>query len=603
MKAFHLHSAIKCALIIMLLLQNNYIKSQSLFDGWDFDRAFYDSDEGNYILIHHKASFNPPAFEYYDYTSIWEVSTGNLMNTLFEKYNQYKLKTGKQFVTYSDGGDWYDKINTRIDPKQANGTYIKLNNNTVEVYDAATNTLKYIIHPAEAFRKNDYSGKAATVSTYASRCIEEQKAKGFSLISRFDTLLLPAKNQLLNLNRKGTKSLSDKADCTVYILTPEDSLLSYATKPIPGNENFIYLDSTLTTENNISAYNLLYAGNIKDVQVNFSYAYSTATMPVTVLLFSNPNGPVTAARKKAYNDSVGAVAAAIKDLATIRALVKTRMIPGEKLLIDTAIIMKPGNYNQTIINAEFDEKLNRTLYIGVKDSAADIEINTVYTYKFVTLPSESTKTFNSNGFRLYRVSFTGPINAFDIVHDVAQNPATIYMFLTKRPDEKGYAANKKVVDEWNGIFAERDAALEKKGKEKNKQYEAFAGIAREFTTRMKRIYESAKYNNSKLHAFTTPSPTEIDGIIKDLENTYKGLKNYILDNESKIKSVVATNTAYAAFIKKQMDAFMNIRSDFNRIDDTVKTYNDSGGKINIGNLWAAFLGIQETAYKASESSF
>jgi hypothetical protein len=120
---------------------------------------------------------------------------------------------------------------------------------------------------------------------------------------------------------------------------------------------------------------------------------------------------------------------------------------------------------------------------------------------------------------------------------------------------------------------------------------------------MKRIYESAKYNNSKLHAFTTPSPTEIDGIIKDLENTYKGLKNYILDNESKIKSVVATNTAYAAFIKKQMDAFMNIRSDFNRIDDTVKTYNDSGGKINIGNLWAAFLGIQETAYKASESSF
>lgn len=603
MKAFQLMIKTKKTVMPLLLFFCSTASAQDIFNGWDFDRAFYDSEDGKYILIHHKADFQPSYFEHFDYTSIWEVSTGKLMNTLFEKYNQYKLKTGEQYVTYSDGGDWYDKIDTRIDPKNPNGTYLKLNNNSVEVYDAATNAIKYVIHPDEAFRKENYSGKATEIKTYASSLIEEQKAKGFSLITRFDTLLMPAKNQQLNLNRQASKSLSDKADCALYILTPEDSLLACSTIPTPGNESFIYLDSSLKIDNDIVDYNLSFAGNIKNVQVILRYAYSTATMPVTVLLFSNPNGPVTAARKKEYDDSVAAATGAIKALATVRAAVKTKMLPSEKMAIDTAILMKPAGYNQTVINAEFDEKLNRTLYVAVKDGAAAIEINTVYTYKFVELPDASKTAFLINGFKIYRVSFTGPINAFDIVHEVEQNPATIYIFLTKRPDEKGYAASKKIVDEWEGVFAKRDAELEKKGDEKNKQYEAFASIAKEFKSRMQALYESTKTNNAKLHASPQPSLTEIDIIIKDVDNKYNDLRNFILNNESKIKSSAAANSSYSAHIKKISDAIMIISNNFKRIDETVKASNESGGNINIGNLWTAFLGIQETAYSASELDY
>ena len=603
MKAFQLLIKTKKKILPLLLFFCSTASAQDIFDGWDFDRAFYDSEDGKYILIHHKADFQPPYFEHFDYTSIWEVSTGKLMNALFEKYNQYKLKTGEQYVTYSDGGDWYDKVDTRIDPKNANGTYLKLNNNSVEVYDAASNAIKYVLHPAEAFRKENYSGKTTEIKTYAISLIEEQKAKGFSLITRLDTMLMPLKNQQLNLNRQTSKSLSDKADCALYILTPEDSLLAYSTIPTPGNESFIYIDSSIKTTNNIVAYNLSYAGNVKNVQVILRYAYSTATLPVTVLMFSNPNGPVTAARKKEYDDSVAAVTSAIKALATVRASVKTKMLPGEKLVIDTAVLIKPDSYNQTVINAEFDEKLNRTLYVAVKEGAAAIEINTVYTYKFVELPDASKTEFVINGFKIYRVSFTGPINAFDIVHDVEQNPATIYIFLTKRPDEKGYAASKKIVDEWDGIFAKRDAELEKKGEERNKQYEAFTSVSREFKSRMRAIYESAKTNNAKLHASPRPSLTEIDGIIKDVEGKYNDLKNYLLSNENKIKSVAAANSSNSAYIKKISDAIMEIRNDLKRIDDTVKASNESGGNINIGNLWTAFLGIQQTAYSASELDY
>lgn len=603
MKAFQLMTKTKKNYLSLLLFFSITATAQNVFNDWDFDRAFYDSDESNYILIHHKADFQSPYFEYFDYTSIWEVSTGKLMNTLFEKYNQYKLKTGEQFTTYSDGGDWYDKIDTRIDPKKPNGTYLKLNNNSVEVYDAATNVIKYIIHPAEAFRKEDYSDRTTDIKTYSIRLIEEQKAKGFSLITRFDTLMSPSKSQQLHLNRKATKALSDNADCTFYVLMPEDSLLKFSTMPVPGNESFIYLDSSFKADNTVATYNLSYAGNIKDVQVILHYAYSTATMPLTVLQFNNPNGPVTAARKKEHGDSVAAATTAIKALATVRAAVKTKMLPGDKLIVDTAVIMKPGGYNQTVINAEFEEKYNRTLYVAVKDSAATIEINTVYTYRFVELPYASKTEFVINGFKIYRVSFTGPINAFDIVHDAEQNPSTIYMFLTKRLDEKGYAASKKNVDEWERIFAERDAALEKKRAEKDEQYSKFATIADELKSRMQAIYQSAKKNNAKLHASPGPSLIEIDEIIKDIENEYDALKKSILDNETQLKSSAATNSAYSKYIKSMMEASAEIRSDIQRIDDTVKDSNESGGKMNIGNLWAAFLGIQQRAYSASELEY
>lgn len=603
MKSFQVMKKIKCIASVVLFFCGGQSVAQSLFDGWDFDRAFYDSEDGNYILIHHKADFKPALFAYYDYTSVWEVSTGKLMNTLFEKYNQYKLKTGEQYVTYSDGGDWYDKIDTRIDPPKPNGTYLKLNNNSVEVYDAGTNVLKYVIHPADAFRKEDYSGNTANIKTYVTKLVEVQQAKGFSLITRFDTLLAPAKSQTLNLNRKPAQPLSDNTDCSFCILMPEDSLLAFSAIPTPGNESFIYIDSSLNTENGIAAYQLSYAGNIKDLQVILRYAYSTATMPVTVLLFSNPSGPVTAARKKQHDDSVAAASEAIRALATVRTAVKSKMLPGEKMVIDTAVLMNPGGYNQSVINAEFDEKLNRTLYVAVKEGAAAIEINTVYTYRFVELPDQSKTAYVINGYTIYRISFTGPVNAFDIVHDVEQSPATIYMFLTKRPDEKGYAASKKIVDEWNGAFAERDAELDAKRKEKDLQYAGFATIAGELKSRMQAIYESAKSNNAKLHASPKPSLTEIDAIIKDVESKYDNLKNYMISNESKITSVAAANSSYAAYIKNVMEAFMDIRGDLKRIDDTVVASNESGGNINIGNLWAAFLGIQQTAYRASELDY
>lgn len=288
----------------------------------------------------------------------------------------------------------------------------------------------------------------------------------------------------------------------------------------------------------------------------------------------------------------------------ILAAVKSKMVPGDKIVIDTIYEMNPlyPNNNQKIINADFNINYNRTLYAAVKESDAPLDIGFLESYRHVNLPSEAIKEFTVSGYKVYRISFTGPISAFNVTHN-AENSGKIYVFLTKRLDEKGLAANKKIIDEWEEGFAKKDAELEKKRKEREKQYSEFSTVSGELKSRMRALYESAKTNNAKLHTSPRPSLTEIDRIIKDVENKYNDLKNYILSNESKIKSFAAANSSNSTYIKKVMDAIMEIRNDLKRIDDTVKASNESSGNINIGNLWAAFLGIRESAYRASELNY
>ena len=292
-----------------------------------------------------------------------------------------------------------------------------------------------------------------------------------------------------------------------------------------------------------------------------------------------------------------------KAKAVVAAAVKSKMVPGDKIVIDTIIVMQPGNFNQTIINSNFDDKFNRTLYVAVKENKAAIEINTLYGYKFVELPELAKSESVVKGIRIYRVSFTGPIKDFDIVHNVEQDTAIIYVYLTKRMDEKGYVASKNYVEEWDAKFAEDAAKREKKRKENEKQNSEYSSVANELKKLMKSIYESVRNNNLKLHSSPQPSLTEIDRIIKDAEGKYKDLKNYLLTNENKIKSFAGSNSTNSAFMNKMSDAIMEVRSNFQRIDNTVKDSNANGGKINIGNLYAAFRGIQDAAYTASELSY
>ncbi|MBL0134804.1 MAG: hypothetical protein IPP79_12805 [Chitinophagaceae bacterium] len=287
----------------------------------------------------------------------------------------------------------------------------------------------------------------------------------------------------------------------------------------------------------------------------------------------------------------------------IRATVKSKMVPGDKMVVDTILVVKPGDDNQTKINAAFDEKLNRTLYVAFKENKASIEISNLYGNNFVELPEISKSEYSGKGIKIYRVSFTGPITDFNIVHNVEQDTANIYVFLTKRMDEKGYVANKKYVEEWDAKIAEVDAKLEKKRKEREKQNSEYSSVANDLKRLMKSIYQSVKNNNLKLHASPQPSLTEIDRIIKDAESKYKDLKNYLLTNENKIKSFAGSNSTNSAFMKKMSDAIMEVRSNFFRIDDTVKDSNANGGKINIGNLYAAFKGILDASYTASELSY
>ena len=287
----------------------------------------------------------------------------------------------------------------------------------------------------------------------------------------------------------------------------------------------------------------------------------------------------------------------------IRATVKSKMVPGDKMVVDTILVVKPGDDNQTKINAAFDEKFNRTLYVAFKENKASIEISNLYGNNFVELPEIAKSEYSGKGIKIYRVSFTGPINDFNIVHNVEQDTANIYVFLTKRMDEKGYIASKKYVEEWDAKIAEVEAKLEKKRKEREKQNSEYSSVANDLKRLMKSIYESVKNNNLKLHASPQPSLTEIDRIIKDAEGKYKDLKNYLLNNENKIKSFAGSNSTNSAFMKKMSDAIMDVRSNFFRIDDTVKDSNANGGKINIGNLYAAFKGILDASYTASELSY
>ncbi len=288
--------------------------------------------------------------------------------------------------------------------------------------------------------------------------------------------------------------------------------------------------------------------------------------------------------------------------AIIKATVKSKMVPGDKIMLDTTLEMDPlfPSSNQKIIHTWYDEiNYNRTLYAAVKETDAPLDISTLYSYHYVILPNNATKEFTLSGYKLYRISFTGPINDFNITHH-PESSGKIYVFLTKRLDEKGLAANKKIIDEWEEGFAKKDAELEKKRNAREKHNNEFSTVAGEIKSRMKALYESAKLNNAKLHASPRPSLTEIDRIIKEVESKYKDLKTYLLNNESKIKSFAASNSSNSAYIKKISESIMEISRNFKRIDDTVKASNESGGNINIGNLWAAFLGIQESAYQASE---
>lgn len=291
--------------------------------------------------------------------------------------------------------------------------------------------------------------------------------------------------------------------------------------------------------------------------------------------------------------------------AIIKATVKSKMVPGDKIMLDTTLEMDPlyPSSNQKIIHTWYDEiNYNRTLYAAVKETDAPLDISSLYSFHYVILPNNSTKEFTISGHKLYRISFTGPITGFNITHH-PESSGKIYVFLTKRLDEKGLAANKEVIDEWEEGFTNKNAELQKKRKEREKQNSGFSTVASEIKSRMKALYESAKLNNAKLHSSPRPSLTEMNRIIKDVDSKYKDLKTYLINNESQIKSFAASNSSNSAYMKKISESIMEISRNFKRIDDTIKASNESGGNIIIGNLWAAFIGIQESAYRTSELNY
>lgn len=575
---------------------------------WDIDKCYYDKDSARYILLEHRIHYFPDIEAGGYFLSIWDVTTGKLVKAYRFRYDKWMIDDYelKEF----DNFEFNNKINRRYDPPFYNGTYFYVVNNTVKVYYRDYNdSVKFVIHPQEVYPKLDFSGEMGTVKSKADALLETQKQNGYSLLMRLDTVLPMATTQSLNLNRKNLRSLVDKYDCNLFVVTATDSLLALNRNVIFNNSFNAYIDSSLQIDEQTMTYQLGFAGNTKDVKLSFNHEWSTAKTPVTVLLLGKANGEVSQYLTQSYEEAVVAEQDSIKAITAIRALVKSKMLPGDKLVLDTLEKVEPipigdGTYQaaQNVFFTDFDKKYNRTMYVAVKSSQDSLIISGHYypgsVYKY--MPPETIKKFNTNGYTIYRCSFTGDINIFDIEHYI-QSTTHIYYFITKRLDEKGFAANKKYFDEWDGIAAKNKEETEATGNYNRGLASDFSEI-KSTIEKMAHALNDVCVDNLRILNSGSPSVSTYNQCIGAVFDETDKIKKYILSNESKINTLGANKSAYENYFNMVFGLLQKISDAKDNISRKVNA-NNNGEKADLNGIKAAIFDIEMAASDISAKSY
>jgi len=567
--------------------------------------ARYDKDSGNYILVYHRTDAFNFNFRSKSFKSTWDAKTGRLINYNFDEADTWLLPDGRMLNYYFNAADFTNAGNPpHVCSPFDNSTCMVVEEETIKVYDKNSNAIKFEIHPADAYPVMDFSAKAAEIKDYAARLVQEQKAVGFSLVMQKDTLMKPGSTELLIGAQKNKQVLTDEGDYAIFIISPTDKSLNFSCR-VTGNENrfYQYINYKDQTDELITSHVESWAGSAVKVGISLQYYYQKAHTPVTVLLFKNPDGPVTSAWKKQYADSVAAVIAEKnrvanekKAFAPVIALAKSKMQPGEKIVLDTLILLDRDIYDKSFfqVPTEYDDQNNRTIYAAIRGGNDFLEVSPAIVHAQRELPPSFIRQTKIKDISITNISFTGPVQYFE-VHNKMEHESYAYIIVTTRKDAKGYAINKPLLQKWEDDVAQENKAWDDAMKRNASAYTSFSSMADEMKKMLKDIYETAKVNTTKLFSDPRPSNDEMGGMIKNITGKCDAFRDYALTNEDKLKSLASANGSYKKYITAILKASIDIQREVKYLDETIKTANDYKTTLNTGNVQSGMSGIRTIA--------
>jgi len=425
---------------------------------WDIAAARYNKDSGNYILVYHRSNWVNFNFPQKTFTSIWDAKTGSLINYNFDETYRCLLPDGRILENYFDSSDTATFDNhPRLCPPVDNGTCMIVEKDRIKVFDKNSKAIKFEIHPADAYPFYDFTSTTEEIKDYAEKLVQQQKESGFSLVLRKDTLLASKKQELFFVPQKNKTGFTYEGDYNVFIIVAADKHLTIGSEIVKDeNRLFKYINYSDGNNGNITHRIESWAGAAAKINISFQYFYSKAKMPVTILLFKNPDGPFTASWKKEVADSLAIVnaeknriAAEKKAFSPVLTFAKSKMQPGEKIALDTLVWLEDKIYDNSFfkVKTEFDVQNNRTIYATVRNCNEFLDVAPNIIGRYRELPPESIKQITNKDLKISNISFTGPVEDFE-VHNMNDTAVYAYIVVTTRKDTKGYAANKQQLDEW-----------------------------------------------------------------------------------------------------------------------------------------------------------
>lgn len=316
--------------------------------------------------------------------------------------------------------------------------------------------------------------------------------------------------------------------------------------------------------------------------------------------------------------------AAIKFYAPAMKWVKSKLQPGEKIISDTLNdYITNGDYK----TAHFDNiaaNQNRTVYIfSCKGETNDITFfasNQEATS--VQLPDNVLQRIPSATYDIYKISFTGPLSriyyALFLPHPESLVPSQslfamltdekedsviqIRVITTVKPDPKGYAQNKTVFDQWARDIAADEAATKEERKKNDAAWDEFANFARETINRGTAVYETAKANNRKMYEDQSLNRSQVFDLIEEVHNENMKLRNLMVDNESKLKSLAGKNETYSIFIADAISYSAKIAASDKELSAELSKYEDKPN-FDKNKIQSIFFDIQQAALHISNMSY
>lgn len=576
--------------IIIIFCVFNLVSNSQTRTDWDIAAARFDKDSGNYILVYHRTNsvnFNFPKKEF---TSTWDAKTGRLINSNFDETYRCLLPDGRILESYFDSSDTatFNK-RLRLCPPVDNGTCMIVEEDRIKVFDKNNNAIKFEIHPADAYPSFDFTSTEQGIKDYAEKLVQKQKESGFSLVLRKDTLLVSDKQVLFFIPQKNKAGFTYDGDYNLFIIAAADKRLTIGSEITKDENRFFKYINYFDGNNENIIYRLeSWAGAAAKINIAFQYFYSKAKMPVTVLLFKNPDGPVTASWKKGIADSLAIVNVAKNKIITekkaftpVLAMVKSKMQTGEKIVLDTLVWLEDKIYDNSFFKAEteFDVQNNRTIYAAVRNcnEFLDVAPNIIGVYR--ELPPESIKQITNKDIKITNISFTGPVEDFE-VHNMNDTALYAYVVVTTRKDTKGYAANRQQLDEWEA----KDAAERQQWDEAmSRNFSVsgdFSSMAKTIKNYLQDIYNETKNVDRNIRNITNPTRKQLAEYTIPLANKYDDYREFIVANESKIKSYNAKgNAQYSRYLKGLAEISVNLATTIKRITVMLDNSKTSGESI------------------------